>query len=239
MSEDTPAELPKADRPRKGAGCFLFVIILVALIGGLVGWYGQAYPTYTYRFRMTVEVDVGGEIRSGSSIIEVRNSKQPQFLPEVGPVAAAARGDAVYVDLGQGRNVVATLTFGATGERPRFETLVPKVFRIAMDDAGLKRLGELRGSRELTGEDIPTLVSFADPNDPNSVRVVGVNEFDQVFGPGVQFKRVYIEMTTDPLTRGIERRLPWVTQMKAQGLGRSYTWHTGRFTINLPYFSKE
>ena len=47
---------------------FLGIIVAIAAVAGL---YKLKYPTYTYRYRMTVEVDVGGEVRSQSSVIEV------------------------------------------------------------------------------------------------------------------------------------------------------------------------
>lgn len=56
---------------------------------------------------------------------------------------------------------------------------------------------------------LPTLVTFTDLNDPMSVRVVDPDGFEQAFGPGVRFKRAFIEMTNDQVTRGIEKKLPW------------------------------
>jgi hypothetical protein len=52
------------------------------------------------------------------------------------------------------------------------------------------------------------LASF-DLNDPSNARVVRPDEFEAVFGPGVRFKRVWIEMTDEPVTRGIEKKFPW------------------------------
>jgi hypothetical protein len=31
----------------------------------------------------------------------------------------------------------------------------------------------------------------------------------EIFGPEVHFKRIWIEMTDDPVTRGIEKKLLW------------------------------
>ena len=53
-------------------------IACAAIVAGFV-LYKINYPTYTYRYRMTVNVEVDGQMRSGSSVIEVRVSKQLVF----------------------------------------------------------------------------------------------------------------------------------------------------------------
>lgn len=72
--------------------------------------------------------------------------------------------------------------------------------------------GALTGKRataELRPDQLPMLVTFANLHDPSTARVVQPNEFEQVFGSGVHFHRASIEMTNDPITRGIESNLPW------------------------------
>src|ERR1700748_1843282 len=92
---------------------FLGIIVAIAAV---VGLYKFNYPTYTYRYRMTVDVDAGGEVSSRSSVIEVTVARQPKILPEVLPFHRSAQGQAVFVDLPAGKNIVALLTSGAFGE---------------------------------------------------------------------------------------------------------------------------
>ncbi len=49
----------------------ILVSILVALIAAAVIWYKWNFPTTSYRYRLTVAVEVDGQIHSGSSVIEV------------------------------------------------------------------------------------------------------------------------------------------------------------------------
>jgi hypothetical protein len=84
-----------------------FAVIAVGVI-----LYKTSYPTYAYRYRMTVNVEVDGQMRSGSSVIEVRVSKQLAFLPTVNELAYAGEGEAVYVDLGVHGSIVALLASG-------------------------------------------------------------------------------------------------------------------------------
>ena len=85
----------------------------------------------------------------------------------------------------------------------------------------------VRGVVELRPPLIPTLVTFAAPFDPSTVRVVRPDEFGEVFGPGFRFRRATLEMVPAgwwpasalglsgvPFTHGvIEQRLPWLIGM--------------------------
>jgi hypothetical protein len=51
-------------------------------------------------------------------------------------------------------------------------------------------------------------VRFKDEKDPKTVEAVDPANLAASFGDGVRLKRVTIETTTDPVTTGIERRLP-------------------------------
>ena len=65
---------------------------------------------------------------------------------------------------------------------------------------------------ELPFKYLPMLVRFRDPNDPTSVERVDPLDLASSFGPGVTLKSAFVEITDDPLTRGIEARFPWVTR---------------------------
>jgi len=55
-----------------GIACVAIVAIFVL--------YKISYPTQTYRYRMTVNVEVDGQMRSGSSVIEVKVAEQPAII---------------------------------------------------------------------------------------------------------------------------------------------------------------
>ena len=188
----------------------IIVLCIVIVIGGGIAWCKLAYPTYSYRYRMTVEVFVDGAVRSGSSVIEVQIHTQPNLLanPKVVPEVL---GEAVFVDLGDGRNVIALLASGTNGANVDYPSrLIPSLFDLTYDDRGLGELAQLRGSQNLLEKNMPTLVTFADLTDPKSARIVQPLEFRKTFGPGVQFKRVGVELTDDAVTSGIEGKIPWI-----------------------------
>src|SRR5581483_10939200 len=143
------------------------VSIVALIVGGFV-WYKLAYPTYTYRYRMTVEVEENGKIHTGSSVIEVQINRQPQVL-SAPPIVPHVHGEAVFVDLGRERNVVALLAEGPRAENVDYSYyLIPKLFDLTLNVGDLPKLVNLRGTREVPESYMPTFVTFTGLNDPMS-----------------------------------------------------------------------
>ena len=188
---------------------------LVLLIGGGVVWYKLSYPTYTYRYRMTVEVIVDGVMRSGSSVVEIKIQTQPA-AGSVPPIYPYVSGEAVVVDLGNGRNLFALLADGSNANGVDYAYyVVPKVF----DIQDLAKLPKLHGTREIFPSYPPAFVTFKNLDDPSSARVVNPETFESEFGRNVRLNRVWIEMTNEPVTKGlVEKKLPWL---------KSHTGHFG------------
>jgi hypothetical protein len=145
------------------------------------------------------------------------------------------RGEAAFVDLGAGRNIIALLTSGPYAERHGAPlNLIPSHFKLNLsDNRQLVSLPALRGNWELTGKDIPTLVTFSNPGDPETLRLIRTDQLEQTFGPGVHWRGIFVEMTTDAVTHSIESKLPWVTKMS-----QTTTTYPGKFTLNGTYFKR-
>jgi hypothetical protein len=205
------------------------VIWVVALVVGVIVSYNLVYPTYRYRYRMTVDVMVDGVVHSGSSVIEVQLAKQP--LAQLGPsVLPKAIGEAVFVDLGEGRNVTALLVPASNISNVDYPKYVVQThFQISgAENSELARLASASGSWELPESQLPAFVTFANLEDPKTASLIGPQDFEAALGPSVHFKRVLIEMvpagiwplssltgfsmfTGEPVTRGIiAGKLPWI-----------------------------
>jgi hypothetical protein len=91
----------------------------------------------------------------------------------------------------------------ATGHRWRRRATV--IRRRAV--SGVRRL---KRKAELPFEDLPVLARFRDPNVPSTATIVSPNDLAASFGPGVTLKKATVEITDDPITKGIETRLPWL-----------------------------
>ena len=187
----------------------IIVACLALLVGGAIAWWMINYPTYSYRYRMIVDVLSGGAVHSGASVIAVRVDKQPQF-GSAPPQVSRVDGEAAFVDLGRGRNVIALLAAGPQAKDGDYPyNVVPTLFGLTFADRDLAKLPGLRGRREVPANFLPTFMTFTDLNDAATAREIKPEEFEQVFGPGVQLRSVVVEMTAAPTTREIAQRMPW------------------------------
>lgn len=193
----------------------ILVVAIAAIWAAIHAWMAFAYPSYFHRFRLTVEIDTPTGLRTESSTFEVER-KDNRWIPVPGSrFRRRIQGEALFVDLGDGRNVVATLAHGDNAENvDDIRSFWVEAFGYLWYDEdvweGRKRL---QGVVELKPALIPTIVTFADPLDPNTVRVVRPSEFEQVFGPGFRFHRATVEVVPEsvPVTDGIiEQHLPWL-----------------------------
>ena len=214
------------------------ILITLGIMGGLaalfvlvLGWPDSAYPTYVHRYRLTVEVKVDDKIHRGSSVIQSSALAKPRQGIEQSPGGRIkVRGDAVFIDIGGGKNLFATLTHGKTGtEGGLMSRLAIKLFDVPECKGAYcdwREIANMTGKRELPNTYMPTLVTFTDVKDPRTAEVVYatqperrsrgrlrkivVDRFDEVFGGKVRLHKAWIELTKDPITRGIEKKLPWL-----------------------------
>jgi hypothetical protein len=173
-----------------------------------------------HKYRMTVEVETPAGIKSASHIFAVT----PYRGYNPGGNTRTA-GDAIFVDLGDGKNLVALLIHldkkldpdginyvalraypAATGKRVNFNDLSMQ--------SGVVPVG---------GALIPVLVTFADPASPGSARRVSSDDAEAVIGEGFRLRGVTVEVVPngfwpvdfggalgEPVTRDIVGKLPWL-----------------------------
>ncbi len=205
------------------------LLMIAAMLGGAAFYY--SFPDH--RYRLTIEIDTPEGVKSGSSVIAVYASDVTWGLPEATGFRSRITGEAVFVDLGSGRNVIALLAHGKGAERSeRVNFLAHEAFARAGQKVKWFETRNLKGMARLTGGLVPTLVTLANLNDPATAKViyaadayemhfgyegrVAIDEIESTFGPGYRFKRAWVEVTRDGVTTGIESRLPW--------LGKPFPW---------------
>jgi hypothetical protein len=196
-------------------------IIVLAIIAIPAGWFGsalvyEAWNTYTYRYRLTIELQTPEGVRSGSGVIEVSTTKKATWVPQTGGIISSIRGEAVYVDL-DSRGILFILLSGekdsdaASIARRAFASLLPKSpDPTVVYDA----LSKLRADAELRPHELPMVVTFNDLADPKSVRLVRSDDLQATFGPDVRLIHAKIELTREPITTGIEQKLPWLRNFR-------------------------
>lgn len=206
----------------------VFVAVAAVLLGGWV-WYAQ--PDHYYR--LTIDVETPDGMKSASSVLAMYLHDTTWGLPEARGLRAALKGDAVFLDLGHGRNVVALLAQGSKAENV--------VNMLGLDAASFARAGQpsewyeikdLKGIAAVPADLIPTLVTIPDVNDPKSTRVIAPDDFASVFGPGYRFKGATVEIVRGPRTRGIAQRIPFLATHREE------LRNAGIMKLNDPYIPR-
>ena len=212
--------------------------IFAAAIAMMYAAYSLFYPTTSYRFKLTLNVETPEGLKTGSSVMEVQDRRFPAWTTLGGSIGQSSlTGEAVFVDLGQTadgkrQNVIALLALGPGGENVDFYLLPGMAFGPLWKN----KVGSpsYRGSSwelpqlpvgtraELRGDLIPTLTTFSDLHDLTTARAIRPSDFSQAFGNGFAFRDMIIEIvpagmwpfnsfgiTGEPITTGIEGKLPW------------------------------
>ncbi|WP_369720064.1 hypothetical protein AB8Z38_22960 [Bradyrhizobium sp. LLZ17] len=212
------------------------VILVVALF-----WLN--FYTVHVRYRLTVEVQDGDQIKTGSSVIDVSYNIEPANTPSHWNAFPTAVGYAPTVNLGE--KGMLFLTFEEATRTPEQRIERNKQIRCLYWDIGclpfaayqkasgsdygnkkaaLDELLRQSGPREVPFAVLPTLLRVRDINDlpmhasrfGNPPRkLVGVSPYDLAasFGPGVELKRVVLQLTDDPVTPPPEIWPQWLKEL--------------------------
>jgi hypothetical protein len=178
-----------------------------------------------HKYRLTVDVETPGGVKSASGILSVRPNRSYGGTGS-GSIGPQTKGDAIVVDLGDGKNLVVLLAYGEDGsnfEDPSFlptRLLGAKDRRISFRDvknfAGVPTVPVPEALR-------PALVSFADIGDPKSARRAKADDLEGSLGKGYRLRGLSLDVIAngfwpadfggalgEPVTRGIEAKLPWL-----------------------------
>lgn len=189
------------------------LVVLVLGAGGLVAGYRYKYPDYSYRYRLTVNIEVDGKIHSGSSVIEVKWRGGP-VIGDGGPFGPSVKGQAALVDLGERGVVVATLindkSYGPAKDGALGALWVAaEAFGNHSTGPEIPDLPKLRGKRDLELGKLPRLLWFSNPQDPTTARKLLVQDIPATFGPSARFAGASVEITNDAVVIDINRKLTW------------------------------
>lgn len=189
-----------------------------------------------HKYRLTVAVETPDGSKSGSGVLAVH--------PDRGYSQGGhtrTKGDAVFVDLGAGKNLVVLLAqLDPSLDLDGMNYLALRAYNAARSPrVSFSAMSGQTGVVPVQGELVPVLVSFADVNDPASARRVMPDHPEAVLGPSFHLGAIAVEVVPnglwpldfggwlgEPVTRGIVARLPWLngsdnaaaTALKAAGL---------------------
>lgn len=184
----------------------LGLAVVALLIGAAVWVKMELFSFGTFRYKMTVSIETPEGIKTGSAVREVYVRQNPKVTTESLP-HIEVRGEAVAVNLGKRGILFVLISHGSYREVfsafPRPSALSPE---------GIRYYASLEpGLKGLLIKEIPELVYFKDLSDPKSVQAVARDNLAAVFGDGVAFKNIEIEITDEPVEISIEKLLPWLS----------------------------
>ena len=173
-----------------------------------------------HKYRLTVDVETPEGVKSASGIMAVHPDRSYSRGGKT-----TTKGDAVFVDLGGGKNLVALLAHvDKSLELDEINYVALRAYKAAGQNVTFNQLSRATGAVPVKGEVIPVLVSFADPADPATARLVPSDGIEAVLGQGVRLRGISAEVVPngvwpldfggplgDPVTRGIEAKLPWLS----------------------------
>ena len=172
-----------------------------------------------HKYRLTVEVDTPEGTKSASSVLSVHPNRGYSRRGQT-----VTRGDAVFVNLGGGKNLVALLAhIDKTVDLDEINYLALRAYKAAGRNPSFNDMSRMTGVAPVTGTLIPVLVTFADPSDPATARNVAPDDLEAAFGRAFRLHGITAEVVPngfwpldfggplgEPVTRGIEAKLKWL-----------------------------
>ena len=173
-----------------------------------------------HKYRLTVEVETPEGTKSASGVLAVHPDRSYSRGGHT-----QTKGDAVFVDLGGGKNLVALL---AHIDKNLDLDDINYVALRAYTAAGGQRvsfndMNRLSGSVPVKGALIPVLVTFTDLANPGTAHTVQPDDAEAALGKGYRLHGITAEVVPnglwpldfggalgEPVTRGILAKLPWL-----------------------------
>jgi hypothetical protein len=182
------------------------LIAFVGLVGIAALLSGCGESTYKWNQKLTITVQTPQGEKSGSAVVGIKARHTSGPFSEY-----KLNGEAAVVDLGNGKYLFATL-----GQLDRsIAALTFQVEETPPEGNEEDVWGVISGmqgrKKELPSGFYPLLVTFSNLKYPKSVkRVANVSE---AFGSGYSLKSMTLEITDEPVTKGVvEKVLPWIRQ---------------------------
>jgi len=217
-------------------GCLLALGILVGLVVLVAGFWNLNFYDVHVRYRLTVEVQDGDQLKTGSSVVEASYNIEPSWSWSGPNPHVRVVGFEPTVDLG-GKGMLFLSFSNATRTPAEIVERNQHVFCAADDmyclpfeaygrpgsaipahnyDRKVPLQGLLRqgGPREVPFADLPELVRFRDIEDWHTRTRVAPRDFIASFGPSVELRRVILQLTNDPITPLPDVWPQWLKQQR-------------------------
>jgi hypothetical protein len=212
-------------------------IVLILCLAGYIGW-TLIFPSGSWRYRLSIEVETPEGVKSGTAVREV-DAATGMRIGDSSGASVLASGEAVVIDLDKRGQMFALLVNAdhAGGAATTVFDAFPYPgrdfgpYQGILTREGISYYSGLRGKAELPAGKVPLFVRFADNSKPETVKVIDPRDFAREFGDGVRLKAAQIELvepgfwplnmigiTGEPMTHKIRGILPWLSDFPEPGV---------------------
>jgi hypothetical protein len=172
-----------------------------------------------HKYHLTVAVETPEGVKSASGVMAVHPDRGYSRRGQT-----RTRGDAVWVDLGGGKNLVALMAhIDQSLELDGMNYVALRAYNAAGRKVSFNEMNRITGAVPVQGAVMPILVTFTDPGNPTTARVVPPDDLEAALGKGFHLQGITAEgvpnglwpldfggILGEPVTRGIEAKLPWL-----------------------------
>jgi len=150
-------------------------------------------------------------------VIQVASHVSGQYSLAPGDVTTQVTGEAVAVDLPGRKTLFALLSKPGSAEGANayaLDALFPRPWVGSKEYvANVNALADRRDIGVLPSKDWPMLVTFGDIKNPTSIVRIDVANLESTLGPDVKIRRITAQITEEPVTTGIEKKLKWLPRI--------------------------
>lgn len=187
-----------------------------------------------YKYHLTIEVKTPQGVKSASGVLSVHPNRG---YAGTGSGGTRTKGDAIFVDLGDGRNIAMLLLHDASKASADGMNYLP-ITAFAGSGRRISFL-EVRRQRDpvpVKGDAIPLMVSFSDPADPKTAHLLMTDDLQATLGEGFSLQGITLAVVPvgwwpldfggalgEPISQSIDKKLPWVTQPASAAAALSAT----------------
>ena len=172
-----------------------------------------------HKYRLTVAVETPDGVKSAASVMSVHPDRGYSHGGHT-----RTRGDAVLVDLGGGKNLLALLAHADKSiDLDGINYVALRAYNAAGRKVSFNEMSRMTGTVPVTGAVTPILLTFTDLKDPATARAVPPDDLAAALGKGYRLQGISAEVVPngvwpldfggplgEPVTRGIEAKLPWL-----------------------------
>jgi hypothetical protein len=190
----------------------LFFVCFVAC----AALYRAYHPSVSWRQELELTIATPNGVVTAASVVKIKAWRTPIIIC-AGGYFSSIEGEAVAIDLGDGKFVFELLDGQDYLFKAAFKTAGREHLRMIRD---IRLIKKQKTPLAVDFDDLPTLVTFADINDPDSIALVEPQDLGSSFGDGYALLGANLKSSRTAITQGrleqiwpclvtVDRCIPW------------------------------